>query len=613
MNAPGPIVQNFLDRLDGVRQSGGNFMARCPCRNDDNNPSLSVSEGTDGRVLVHCHRGNGCDAAEICASVGLSISDIMPQNGTSTIYEKSIVKKDKQQTPKQAPKPIVKDDLKFVCSYDYIDESGELLFQKVRYVNQDGVKTFRQRKPVENGGWSYSLSEVPKILYNLPAVLAAKESGTPIWVVEGEKDVDTLTALGYVATTMPGGAGHWLDIHTEALAGAVVDIVADNDSPGLEHAAKLLNVLTIAGCDVQAWICPEKKDITDHLNSGETFETLVAFSPTSEPSSEYIDGIDNAENIENGPKDNNEPVEEKTESIYDSALTKIQDLFVRDDLSSGQIISKVSMILSATTSKQITDPGRLVQWNDFISEQVDDSYDWVIPGLLERGERVIVVAAEGVGKTMLARQVALCAAAGVHPFTYGQMKPVTTLTVDLENPERIIRRASSAIVTQAMRRGHVARIYGEVLTKPSGMDLLKPEDRLILEEAIERVKPDILVMGPLYKAFVDPGGRTSEAIAVEVAKYLDTIRTVYGCALWLEHHAPLGTTVTTRELRPFGSAVWSRWPEFGISLQPDPTANEPYVYDVRHFRGARDQRQWPLKIKRGKIFPFEVIEFMKVD
>jgi hypothetical protein len=537
----------------------------------------------------------------------------MPQNGTSTIYEKSIVKKDKQQTPKQAPKPIVKDDLKFVCSYDYIDESGELLFQKVRYVNQDGVKTFRQRKPVENGGWSYSLSEVPKILYNLPAVLAAKESGTPIWVVEGEKDVDTLTALGYVATTMPGGAGHWLDIHTEALAGAVVDIVADNDSPGLEHAAKLLNVLTIAGCDVQAWICPEKKDITDHLNSGETFETLVAFSPTSEPSPEYINGIDNAENIENGPKDDNEPVEEKTESIYDSALTKIQDLFVRDDLSSGQIISKVSMILSATTSKQITDPGRLVQWNDFISEQVDDSYDRVIPGLLERGERVIVVAAEGVGKTMLARQVALCAAAGVHPFTYGQMKPVTTLTVDLENPERIIRRASSAIVTQAMRRGHVARIYGEVLTKPSGMDLLKPEDRLILEEAIERVKPDILVMGPLYKAFVDPGGRTSEAIAVEVAKYLDTIRTVYGCALWLEHHAPLGTTVTTRELRPFGSAVWSRWPEFGISLQPDPTANEPYVYDVRHFRGARDQRQWTLKIKRGKIFPFEVIEFMKVD
>ena len=70
-------------------------------------------------------------------------------------------------------------------------------------------------------------------------------------MVEGEKDADTLTALGYVATTMPGGAGHWLDIHTEALAGAIVDIVADNDVPGKEHAAKLLKVLTDAGCDAQ--------------------------------------------------------------------------------------------------------------------------------------------------------------------------------------------------------------------------------------------------------------------------------------------------------------------------------------------------------------------------
>jgi hypothetical protein len=531
----------------------------------------------------------------------------MPQNGTSTIYEKPIIKKEKQSPAQQQSKPITKEQLKFVCSYDYLNESGELLFQKVRYVNQDGVKTFRQRKPLENGDWSYSLSDVPKILYNLPAVLAAKSSGTPIWVVEGEKDADTLTALGYVATTMPGGAGHWLDIHTEALAGAIVDIVADNDVPGKEHAAKLLKVLTDAGCDAQAWICPDTKDITDHLAAGGTFDNLSAFvAPTENDSEQH-------ENIEQEFEEENTPVEEKRESIFDSALIKIQDLLGREDLSPGQMVSKMSMILSATTSKQITDPGRLVQWNDFISEQVDESYDWVIPGLLERGERVIVVAAEGVGKTMLARQVALCAAAGIHPFTYGQMKPAVTLTVDLENPERIIRRASSTILAQAMRRGHVSRVYGEVLTKPSGMDLLKPEDRLILEEAIERVKPDILVMGPLYKAFVDPGGRTSEAIAVEVAKYLDTLRTVYGCALWLEHHAPLGTTLNTRELRPFGSAVWSRWPEFGISLQPDPTANEPYVYDVRHFRGARDQRQWPLKIKRGKVFPFEVIEFMKVD
>jgi len=90
------------------------------------------------------------------------------------------------------------------------------------------------------------------------------------------------------------------------------------------------------------------------------------------------------------------------------------------------------------------------------------------------------------------------------------------------------------------------------------------------------------------------------------------IRDYYNCALWLEHHAPLGSSMATRELRPFGSAVWSRWPEFGLALQPDPTAVGDYVYDVRHFRGARDQRQFPLKMKRGLVFPFEVIEFPKI-
>jgi hypothetical protein len=119
-------------------------------------------------------------------------------------------------------------------------------------------------------------------------------------------------------------------------------------------------------------------------------------------------------------------------------------------------------------------------------------------------------------------------------------------------------------------------------------------------------------MGPLYKAFLDPGNRTSEAVAIEVARYLDTLRNVYGMALWLEHHAPLGTSMTSRELRPFGSAVWSRWPEFGLALQPDPTHMGEYVYEVNHFRGARDQRYWPLKMKRGTKFPFEVTEFMDV-
>jgi replicative DNA helicase len=162
---------------------------------------------------------------------------------------------------------------------------------------------------------------------------------------------------------------------------------------------------------------------------------------------------------------------------------------------------------------------------------------------------------------------------------------------------------------QAQERARTSKIEAHLLIKPAGIDLLTARDRILIEDVIEKTRPDLICLGPLYKSFVDPGSRTSEAIAIEVAKYLDTIRTHYNCALWLEHHAPLGSSVGGRDLRPFGSAVWSRWPEFGLALEPDPTAAERYTYIVKNFRGERDVRNWPKRMQRDELFPFKVIEF----
>ena len=587
-----PETENFLNRLEGVRKTSTGWVARCPCRNDDNNPSLSVSQGNDGRVLVTCHRAMSCNVDEICTAVDLKVSDLMPSNGKREITRFDSTKSEpkKQQPTYEKPK------LTFIESYDFTDENSKLLFQKVRYVDENGKKTFSQRKPDGKNGWTYSLGDIPKVLYNLPAVLEAKRNGVPIWVVEGEKDANTLIDMGIVATTMPGGAGKWLEIHTEALSGAIVEVIADNDEIGIKHAQQVVETLSNAGCSAQAWVCPSTKDITDHIKAGGNIDELVPLGEVA-------------------PNDGVAATEEKHDSPLgpeDVALVKLEELLQRTDLNAKQKIAKSNLIIATSTVSFVLDTGRLVQWNEFIEENSGDSYEWVIPGLLEKSERVIVVAAEGVGKTMLARQVGILCSAGINPFSFQQIPQITTLTVDLENPERIIRRTSRSIAMQAMSHARVKRLNAYLLSKPSGMDLLKAADRAILEQAIDETKPQLLVIGPLYKAFLDPGGRTSESIAIEVAKYLDTIRTVYGCALWIEHHAPLGTSSTSRDLRPFGSAVWSRWPEFGISLQPDPMAGGDYVYDVKHFRGARDERHWPTKMKRGKRFPFEVLEWMKV-
>ena len=62
-------------------------------------------------------------------------------------------------------------------------------------------------------------------------------------------------------------------------------------------------------------------------------------------------------------------------------------------------------------------------------------------------------------------------------------------------------------------------------------------------------------------------------------------------------------------MRPFGSAVWSRWSEFGIAIVPDPT--DPSVLEVKHYRGMRDEREWPTRMRRGTEdeWPFIVLEF----
>ena len=98
---------------------------------------------------------------------------------------------------------------RIVAEYDYCDEFGALLFQVLRYT----PKGFSQRRPDGRGGWIPSVKGVRHVLYRLPAVINA----AIVLVVEGEKDADTATDLGFVATCNAGGAGKWRAEYAEHL------------------------------------------------------------------------------------------------------------------------------------------------------------------------------------------------------------------------------------------------------------------------------------------------------------------------------------------------------------------------------------------------------------
>ena len=603
-------VAKLLSRLSNVREANGQWMAACPCRNDDDTPSLAVKVGNEDEALVYCHKGL-CDARKIFESCGLDLV----KDGFAKDREDDYERKEKSAKPFKAasvpPVSAPKQKRKLVKTYQYHDEDGNVLYEKLRYQTDDGKKSFAHRRPDPDnpGEYLYNLNDTRKVLYRLPELLKEIANNEDVWLVEGEKDADTmLEKFGIPATTMTNGANAWQPDYTMTLAAATaVCIIADNDDPGKRHAISVRDEINAAGGNATVFVSKHAKDISDHVAMGHAIDMETMFKLESyvsdEPDNEVVQ-----EEMELSDEEKNEASEVKPE---DKLLEQIQEIVASERLSLQQKLSRITHAASSFTTASFEDYGRTVNWQEFLLEAEDDSYEWIIPGLLEKQERVIVVAAEGVGKTMLARQVAIACAAGLHPFTFQPMPPVTTLTIDLENPARIIRRTSRTIMEQSIRLSHAKTVDAHLHIHPSGLDLASAKDRAFVEQLVDKIKPGLICLGPLYKAYVDNGSLTSEALAVEVAKFLDHIRDVYGCALWLEHHAPLGASNSTRELRPFGSSVWSRWPEFGISITPDPLSPEGYVYDVKHFRGARDKRAWPTKMKRSLRLPFEVLEFMK--
>ncbi|MCL5734820.1 MAG: AAA family ATPase [Actinobacteria bacterium] len=238
-----------------IERSGGEVSAFCPAH-DDQRRSLSVTE-KEGMVLIHCHAG--CRTEAIVEKIGLTMADLSPSS---------------KRGRKKAP--IIAE------AYEYRDERGELLYQVVRYE----PKAFLQRRPDGNGGWKWNLGDVRRVLYRLPEVVKGIRNGDFVFVVEGEKDADTLRGLGLVATCNPGGAGKWRDDMSQALRGAKVVVLADNDDAGRRHAQKVVESLRGTSESVEELRLPdlpERGDVSDWVAAGGTADDLLRLVSNLEP------------------------------------------------------------------------------------------------------------------------------------------------------------------------------------------------------------------------------------------------------------------------------------------------------------------------------------------
>ena len=267
-------LKQLLTMLQGVSgpNASGEYTAKCPAH-QDRTASLTATSKTspkDGkeRLYLCCHAG--CTGADIMAALGITAKDLIvsPDDAgrPSAKPQRKPQRRDaeKNQHPDEtgglvvhqaaAPVPAAKDEALRPDwehpdrVYSYTDEEGRELFQVVRLHYLDGKpgKTFRQRMHAPNDpkanrqGYVNSVpAELRDVtLYRLPEVIRAIAEGKPVYVVEGEKDVETLERLGFTATCNPGGAGKWREGYSRRLTGADVIILPDNDGKGNDYTGQ---------------------------------------------------------------------------------------------------------------------------------------------------------------------------------------------------------------------------------------------------------------------------------------------------------------------------------------------------------------------------------------
>jgi hypothetical protein len=293
----------ILARLDlhaeyaalGVRFAGSQGKEWCECHaidRADETPSAAINVksglykdlGGDGAVtgffdfaLKHGPHGRWIDVIKFyAAKVGLELGKIQAHSG-GRVRE---------------------------ATYEYQDEAGEVRYAVFRYRTPNGKKSFSQHPPDGKGGWRFGadcMKGVEPLPYRLPELLASADADDPIFVVEGEKDVERLRSHALTATTNHQGASStdatWPHF-VRFFKNRDVFILPDNDPGGKIHARKVaaylhgtartLRVVELPGL-------PPKGDVSDWLDLGHTLDELdklISGTKFWEPSDEGLVKLD---------------------------------------------------------------------------------------------------------------------------------------------------------------------------------------------------------------------------------------------------------------------------------------------------------------------------------
>lgn len=267
-------IKEIALHANKIQWTNGGRSFRCSCpAHADKEASLTVSEGRNGKIVLHCFAH--CETKDILAAWGLEMSDINGGSGKS-----SLSWRDKFE---YGLKKRHGDGAHIADVYDYETAEGKYLFSKVRAEGGDIQKKEIRYVVVAPDGESYESGkpEGAFSLYNIRQGLRNIREGFPVYYVEGEKDVKTLRSLGLVAVTA-GSASDWRPEFARLFRGASLVILPDNDAPGMELADRIRK-------DTKEICFRSKVVVTSRLDKGDVTDYLEQEGGTKEKLAALVD------------------------------------------------------------------------------------------------------------------------------------------------------------------------------------------------------------------------------------------------------------------------------------------------------------------------------------
>ena len=283
-------TENFLDVLNfysiHYKKENNYYKASCPLH-DEKTPSFFVyQEGDKAKFKCQGCGKNGDIIDFIQYKEGINNK----QDALKRVYEILGLKLDLKPSKLDKLKEYIYNNMqmegyKIESIYIYTLEDHTPSFLKVKYrsLTDKSKKDMRTYKIIDTGEF-YKLSTKEKsgeyiyTIYNYPKVKQAIGKQQYIYIVEGEKDAETLNKLGLTATTFY--SKKWQEAYTKQLQDAKVVFIGDTGEAGeqfkkfvwknLKDIVRTFRIVTLPGLEQLG----DNKDVTDWIEAGHTKEEL---------------------------------------------------------------------------------------------------------------------------------------------------------------------------------------------------------------------------------------------------------------------------------------------------------------------------------------------------